>query len=196
MRHLFFFVVTVLIVGISRPACAQRHIKGQWGITPFVGVMDRLPTGSLRVPGQGFAAGLDLLRYGQKERYWKVGYLYDRKYYDAMGQTLSSDRHSLVLSVAPYQLTNKNRSFYLVPIVGVYGGFERINRNVRELPEGRLLNAPTGLAGVQAGAEGEFYVTDQTALYASWQTRYLPFSSLSQFRTFGLLGVRFTFFNP
>lgn len=196
MRHLCIFVVTVLTVVIPRPALAQRHIKGQWGITPVAGVMDRLPLGSLRAPGQGVAAGLDLLRYGKKERYWKVGYLYDRKYYDALGQTLSTDRHTLVFSVAPFQLANKSRSFYLVPVVGVYGGFERINRNVRDLPEGRLLNVPTGLAGVQAGLEGEFYLTSQTALYASWQTRYLPFSTLSQFRTFGLLGVRFTFFNP
>ena len=194
MRNLWFMVMASLLL-FHVSALAQRHINGQWGVTPQLGIMDRLPTTAhLSTAGQGTVIGLDLLRYGKQERYWKVAYQYDRKYYGVLGQTLSTDRHTLAFSYAPIRFTDVRRRFYLMPLMGVYGGVERINRNVLDLPEGRLLNRPTGLAGLQAAGEAEAYITSQTALFVTLQTRYLPFSTLSQFRTAGLVGVRFTFF--
>nr|WP_281257950.1 conjugal transfer protein TraO [Spirosoma oryzae] len=77
-------------------------------------------------------------------------------------------------------------------MVGV--GLERINQNQPELAEGTILTQPAALASMQLGLEGELFLTERTALFVGLHERWLPSSNLTQFRTYGLVGMRFSFF--
>jgi len=187
-----FWLVLALLAAV--PSWAQRHIKGQLALTPVVGIMDRLPTSLGKADGQGLAAGLDLTRYTIKETYWKVSYLYDVKYYANFGRYLTTSRHQLAFDWAPLTLHDQRRRFYIAPLIGASIGYELVNKNEVFLAEGTILNSPSVSAGIQAGIEGELYLAEQLALTASFQQRYLPVSEVSVFRSYGLIGLRFSFF--
>jgi len=187
-----FWLVLALLAAV--PARAQRHIKGQLALTPVVGILDRVPTSLGKANGQGLAAGLDLTRYTHKETYWKVSYLYDQKYYANFGRFLTSSRHQLSFDWAPLTLHDHRRHVYIAPIIGASVGYELVNNNEETLPEGTIRNAPSVTGGIQAGIEGEYYVAERIALVATFQTRYLPPSDVSVFRSYGLIGIRFSFF--
>lgn len=202
-RHDFFsqqvrLSLLVLALWGSIPAIceAQRHIKGQRALMPYIGVVDNLhqfnqPVRSAR---QGYVFGLDMTRYTVDEKYWKIGYQYDVKYYQSAGATLSTDRHTVSFEYALASFHDHRRRFYVSPLLGVHGGFERVNRNRLELDQGRILNQPTGLIGLQAGVEGEYFVGEHLALVGAVQERYLPYSHVTRFRTYGTLGLRYSFF--
>lgn len=188
-----FWLVFALLA--PKPAVAQRHIKGQLAITPLIGIMDRLPTTLKRADGQGLAVGLDFTRYTLKETYWKVSYLYDQKFYADFGRFLTTSRHQLSFDWAPLTLHDHRRHFYIAPLIGASVGYELVNKNEVYLPEGTILNNPSVVAGIQAGIEGEYYVAEKLAVVASFQERYLPISNVSVFRSYGLVGLRFSFFH-
>lgn len=185
----------LLVLFASGPLMAQRHIKGQLALTPMVGFMDRMPTSLGKAPGQGVAAGLDLTRYTIRETYWKVSYLYDVKYYANFGRYLTSSRHQIGFDWAPLTLRDHRRHFYVAPLIGASVGYELVNKNDVDLAEGVILNRPGGLAGIQVGIEGEYFIGEQLALVGSFQQRYLPFSDVSVFRSYGMVGLRFSFFH-
>lgn len=193
------FVVALLLMGlfVAPPCPAQRHIKGQFALTPYTGVMDNLHQFNqpFRSARQGYVFGLDLTRYTTGERYWKVGYQYDVKYYQSLGTILSTDRHSISFDYALTTFHDHRRRFYIAPLIGAHAGFERVNRNRLELEQGRILNQPTGLIGLQAAVEGEYFLWEHISLIGAVQQRYLPYSQVTRFRTQGTVGIRYSFFN-
>lgn len=193
MRTLLLFLVGCALT--LNLAHAQRHIKGQLALTPYVGIVDNFPSfKSFKADQQGYNFGLDLVRYTRNENYWKIAYQYDVKYYAGLGTILSTDRHSVSFDYALTTLHDHRRTFYIAPLVGGIIGFERVNGNNLDLADGRILNQPSGLLGLQTGLEAEIYFSERTALTLAIQERYLPYSNLSQFRTYGNLGLRFSFF--
>jgi len=197
--HQARLVLMVLVFGGGIPVVcqAQRHIKGQRALMPYAGVVDNLHQFNqpLRSARQGYVFGLDLTRYTIDEKYWKVGYQYDVKYYQSLGAILSTDRHTISFDYALASFHDHRRRFYIAPLLGAHAGFERVNRNRLELDQGRILNQPTGLIGLQAGVEGEYFLSEHLALVGAVQERYLPYSHVTQFRTYGTLGLRYSFFN-
>lgn len=190
------YLLPVLLLGVVFQSYAQRHLKGQMALTPYVGLVDNVPVpGNLKANGQGYLLGLDLVGYNSRETYWKLAYQFDVKYYDGLDSKLTTSRHTVGFDYAVGALRNRRRSLYLLPLVGGFLGLERINGNQTELPAGRILNRPVGLFGVQAGLEGEWFIGEQTALVLAMQQRYLPYSTVAQFHTYGSMGIRFSFFN-
>ena len=91
-------------------------------------------------------------------------------------------------------LHDHRRRFYLAPMGGVVAGYERVNQNQFDLPAGRILSQSSGVAGLTAGLEGEFFLTERVALVLAVDEKLLFYSNVSRFRTSGTLGLRFSFF--
>lgn len=195
MKRLYYLLLVVMGWLQGVPAIGQRHIKGQLAVSPYLGLVDNIPAlAHLKANGNGYAVGLNLIRYTKHETFWQIGYQYDVKYYEAVGNTLSTDRHTVNFDYSVTTLHDHRRRFYVSPMVGFHGGFERINGNNPDLPQGRILNQPSGLIGLQSGLDSEWFITERTALSVGIEERYLPYSTVSIFRTYGRIGVRFSFF--
>lgn len=186
-------LVVLLILSTGFPLLAQRHIKGQMAFSPHVGLVDNKTS---------LALGLEVVSYRSSERYFKIGYLYDLKYYpyaegdklNTVSTRLSADQHTLSFDYAPFPLYDLSRRFYLNPTAGLHAGFERVNEGRRDLASGRITNSSTALIGAQIGVDAEVFFTDKTALVLYFQQRYLPYSNVAQFHTHAGVGLRFTFF--
>jgi len=190
--HQLFFIS--LLVFSFHQAFPQRHIKGQLALTPYVGVVDKFPAIPLTGGGQGYVGGIDLVRYTKTETYWKIAYQYDRKYYQFFDNHLMTERHLLSFDWTPVTFHDLRRNYYIMPLIGANVGLEMVNRNNLELAQGTILNHSTGTVGLQAGLESEVYILERTALFLSVSERWLPYSEVGSFRTYGALGVRFSFF--
>lgn len=173
---------------------SQRHIKGQLALTPYVGVVDKFPAKPFTGDGQGYVGGIDLVRYTKTENYWKVGIQYDRKYYQFFDDRLMTERYLVAFDWAPVSFHNLRRDYYIMPLIGANVGVETVNRNNLELAQGTILNRSTGTMGLQAGLESEVYLLERTALFLAVSERWLPYSDVGTFRTYGTIGVRFSFF--
>lgn len=191
--QLVLFFVSLLVV---RQASAQRHIKGQTAISCVVGIVDNLPKiASPQAPGSGYMGAVDYVWYRKNERYWKASFTYMRKYYEAQTRPQPLVEHYwLALEYVPRGFYTTNRWLYVAPTVGLYVGYESVNRNQANIAEGIIQNKSTGAIGPQLGLEAEAYVGPALALVGGVTERYIPFSEVSMFRTTGYLGIRYCFF--
>ncbi|WP_338877293.1 conjugal transfer protein TraO (plasmid) [Spirosoma sp. SC4-14] len=175
---------------------AQRHIKGQNAVSFTAGVVDNFPKFSTpHAPGRGYAGSIDYIWYRKNERYWKTSFNYIRKYYDALtAKKPVVEQYWLAIDYVPRGIYTTRRWLYVAPTAGLYVGYEAVNRNQLDLPEGIIQNQSTASIGPQAGLEGEAYVSPSLALIVGITERFIPFSEVSQFRTTGYIGIRFCFF--
>ena len=188
-------ILSISLLAFSfHQAFSQRHIKGQLALTPYVGIVDKFPGKPLNGDGQGYVGGIDLVRYTKTETYWKVAYQYDRKFYQFFDDRLMTERHLLSFDWAPVTFHDLRRNYYIMPLIGANVGVETVNRNNLELAQGTILNRSTGTMGLQTGLESEVYFLERTALFLSVSERWLPYSDVGNFRTYGTIGVRFSFF--
>ena len=188
----------VLAAGILflRTAYAQRHINGQTGVSLNVGVVDNLPKLSApQAPGSGYMGSVDYVWYKKNERYWKASFSYVRKYYEAQSTVKPLVEHYwLAMDYVPSLFRATRRSVYVAPTLGLYVGYESVNRNQANVPEGIIQNKSTAAIGPQIGLETEVYTGPSVAVIGGITERYIPFSEVSKFRTIGYIGVRYCFF--
>lgn len=190
--------ITWLLLGalLTGQSYAQRHIDGQSAISFAVGLVDNLPRiATPHAPGTGYMGSVDYVWYKKNERYWKASFSYVRKYYQA--QTLVKpllEQYWLAVDYVPSLFHTTRRSVYVAPTLGLYLGYESVNRNQANLPEGVIQNKSTAAIGPQLGLEAEFYTGPSLALIGGITERYIPFSEVSQFRTTGYIGIRYCFF--
>ena len=187
-------LLTLLLVGILTQTYGQRHRKGQYGFSLQAGIVDRIPqSNTWRADQQGLLVRADWVRYTRPEHYWKVGYQYDRKYYQVSGTSLFSERHTLGFDYAPVSLHDYRRRFYLSPLLGVFTGFELVNQDRRDLPIGLIGSQSQFTFGGNAGLEAEVFLAEQLSLLAGFTERWYAASELNRLHTQAQVGLRFTF---
>ncbi|MBC8153072.1 MAG: conjugal transfer protein TraO [Bacteroidetes bacterium] len=186
---------------IAQVSNAQRHIQGQRALSLLVGAVDNWPRlGDLAAPGSGYMVGTDYVRYAKNERYWKASFSYVRKYY--AGQQAGAvtpvkpvvEQYWLSLDYVPRGIVAARRWLYVSPTLGVYAGYESVNRNKRNLADGLIMDKSTASIGPQVGLESEVYLGPSMALVGGVTARYIPFSEVATFRTTGYVGIRYCFF--
>lgn len=179
---------------MSYNSFAQRHRKGQYAFSPQGGIMDRFPNGiNLRADQQGSLIRTEFVRYTRPEHYWKIGYQYDRKFYQPLGVQVISERHTLGIDYAPVSIHDYHRTFYISPVLGVFTGLEIVNQDQPDLPIG-LIGAQNHFTfGGNIGLEAEVFVTDRISLIGGLTERWYAVSDLNRLHTQAQLGLRFTF---
>lgn len=186
----------MLLSLVSHSMLAQRHIPGQAALGVNAGIVDNVPSlSSLKTPGNGFGLSIDYVWYQRNERYWKASTSYMRKYYAADQPAHPTvEQYFLSIDYVPRGVYTTRRWLYIAPTLGAFTGYENVNRNNKSLPEGIIQNNSTFTIGPQLGLESEVYIAPTTCLTAGITERYVPFSDVSNFRTIGYIGIRFSFF--
>lgn len=195
MKTLNITLLLVIFLGFS-PTYAQRHIMGQTAVSFMAGAVDNLPHFSApHAPGSGYMGALDYVWYRKNECYWKASLGYMRKYYAAQSVARPLvEQYWLSMDYVPRGFFTTRRWLYVAPVVGLYAGYESVNRNQSNLAEGVIQNKSTALLGPQLGLEAEVYTGTSLAVIAGITERYLPFSEVAKFRTTGYIGIRYCFF--
>ena len=191
----FFFIVQVMVFTlVSHHSFSQRHRKGQYALSLQGGIMDRLPSGiNLRADQQGSVVRTEFVRYTRPEHYWKVGYQYDRKYYQPPGVQVISERHTVGCDYAPVSIHDYRRTFYVSPVLGLFTGLEIVNQDQRDLSIG-LIGAQSHFTfGGNIGLEAEVFLTNRTSLIGGITERWYAVSDLNRLHTQAQVGLRFTF---
>lgn len=199
MRSIQFILVIGLLL-VYQQATAQRHRKGQFGVSAFGGFMDRIP-GAQNSPGeavwtadqQGFVGSLDFVRYTRQEHFWMIGLQYDVKNYRPISDKLLSERYTANFSYAPFSLHNYKRDFYLSPYVGVLSGVEIINRDKLNTGDGHIQANSAFSLGALAGMELEVFIVPSLSLLLRAEERFNAFSNLNKLHSQGSIGIRYTF---
>ena len=195
MRLLRFLPFALLLAFelLSHSSFGQRHRKGQYAFSLQGGIMDRFPRGiNLRADQQGSLVRTDFVRYTRSEHYWKIGYQYDRKFYQPLGVQVISERHTLGIDYAPISLHNYRRTFYISPVLGIFTGLEIVNQDRHDLPIGFIGAQSHFTFGGNIGLEAEVFLTDRISLIGGITERWYAVSDLNRLHTQAQLGLRFT----
>ena len=196
MKLLHFLSICLLFTFelISHSSYGQRHRKGQYAFTLQGGIMDRFPSGiNLRGDQQGSLVRTEFVRYTRPEHYWKIGYQYDRKYYQPYGVQVFSERHTVGIDYAPVSIHDYRRTVYISPVLGLFTGLEIVNQDQHDLPIG-LIGAQSHFTfGGNVGLEAEVFLTDRISLIGGITERWYAVSDLNRLHTQAQLGLRLTF---
>lgn len=195
-NSIYLSVLTGLALLLGHSVNAQRHMRKEMALSIYGGRTINKDDffENKKFASKPLVLGMDWVKYYSSESYLKIGLDYSNKPY-------TNRRVESYLTSVDYAfnfLESRRRWFYLSPVIGIFGGYEKGQlppdsaRIANNIPF-RLKERP--IVGAQAGLESELYFSNSSCVILGVKMRYSPFAvDDKMFHPTAYVGLRFGFF--
>lgn len=182
-------VLIALTVSVALPSQAQRLIPNQTGLEIFGGVP--IVRGEKLFRSENYSAGVSLVRYFKIANYAFLTLECEGQTYDYRSYKVPALDGLLQLGYMHPILTDRGRNILIYGGVAALGGYEEVNGDKAQLPDGAiLLDRSRFVYGGALHASVELFLTDSWLFVVRGQGRMLFGSDLNLFRPNVTIGFK------
>ncbi|MDR0414029.1 MAG: conjugal transfer protein TraO [Prevotellaceae bacterium] len=174
--------LAALLLACAPAAEAQRYLPGMRGLEAVGGMVE----------GRGYYLHGGYSQYTRGKNRWALAAEYLQRRF--AWETGAIPLEQLTVEAGFYKLLfgDAGKSIFFAAGVSALTGYETVNRNRKQLPNGAVIgNADRWLYGIAAAVELEYYVDDRYVFLATIKQRAGGGSSVGLFHTQLGVGVKY-----
>ena len=184
-------IILLVVLCLFSQAQAQRYLPGQKGLQFTAGTVNGF---NLNPQSTGFAchAGVAFSNYTKHGNRWVFGGEYLEKQYPYRDLSLPQSQFTAEGGYYLKFLSDGSKTIFFSLGASVLLGYETVNWNKKQLPDGATLQNKDGfLYGGALTLETEIYLSDWLVLLVNVRERLLGGSSVGLFNTQPGIGLKF-----
>lgn len=181
MRGLICIIILILSHSMVR---AQRMIPKQKAI--------ELSSGNLlKKHHENYFVNLGLVVYAKKGNYFLYSVEFSKNMSDYKTFKIPIENYLGEIGYSLNLISNKTKSLVINSTISVVGGYEQINRDITDLPDGSVVRSKSSfIYGASGRLSVELYLSDRFVLLGYGKARILWNTSLENLRPSAGLGLR------
>jgi hypothetical protein len=176
-------VAAGLLALCALPAAGQRYLAGMRGVQAMGGLIER---------GSGYYLHGGYSWYTREKNRWAGGAEYLQRSYGWEAGSIPLAQLTAEFGYYKLLLSDAGKSFFAAAGISALTGYEAVNWNEKQLPDGAVIASGSGwLYGAAAALEIEYYLDDRYIFLATVKQRMSGGSSVGMFHTQLGVGIKY-----